>query len=112
MGLRRSRRRTGASSWRLWRDIATPERHVESFTVVSWEDHLRQRERVSAADQDRSRRIETLLSSPPQITHLVADEADRHHVELRDSPGARRAIAEGSDDDTPSVQPDTDTNSN
>jgi MFS family permease len=110
MGLRRSRRRTGASSWRLWRDIATPERHVESFTVVSWEEHLRQRERVSAADQDRSRRIETLLSSPPQITHLVADDADRHHAELRDSPSARRAIAHGSDDDTPSVQPDTHSN--
>jgi hypothetical protein len=95
LGLRRGRRRTGASSWRLWRDVADPQRHIESFAVVSWEEHLRQHDRVTAADEGRQQRIEALLSSPPQVTHLIADDAGRHHVELRDSPAARRAIAGG-----------------
>jgi hypothetical protein len=51
-----------------------------------------------AADQERRQRVENLLSAPPQVTHLIADDAGRHHVELRDSPAARRMIAEGDGD--------------
>src|SRR5271154_3704651 len=41
-----SRRRTGASSWRVWRDSAQPDRFVEQFVVSSWQEHLRQHERI------------------------------------------------------------------
>ena len=50
--LRRSRRRTGASRWELYRDGEHPDRFVELFRVPSWEEHLRQHEgRLTAADQ-------------------------------------------------------------
>jgi transposase len=40
--LRRSRRRTGATRWELYRDGDQPTRFVELFSVPSWEEHLRQ----------------------------------------------------------------------
>jgi MFS family permease len=40
--LRRSRRRTGASSWRVWQELDEPESYVESFNVASWNEHRRQ----------------------------------------------------------------------
>jgi MFS family permease len=50
--LRRSRRRTGASRWELYRDGDRPDRFVEVFSVPSWEEHLRQHEgRLTAADK-------------------------------------------------------------
>jgi len=69
-----SRRRTGASSWRVWRDSAEPDRFVEQFVVGSWQEHLRQHERVSARDQERLNRIRALTDPerPPVVTHWVA----------------------------------------
>src|SRR5207244_5024358 len=40
--LRRSRRRTGATRWELYRDGEEPRQFVEQFLVRSWEEHLRQ----------------------------------------------------------------------
>jgi len=54
----KSRRRNGARNWRLYRDLADPDRYVERFIVESWLDYLRQRERVTQAD----RQIELGLS--------------------------------------------------
>lgn len=42
-----SRRRTGATSWRVWQDATDPDRIIEQFIVASWDDHLRQHERVT-----------------------------------------------------------------
>ena len=50
--LRRSRRRTGATRWELYRDGDRPDRFVEIFSVPSWEEHLRQHDgRLTAADK-------------------------------------------------------------
>ena len=55
-GVERHRRRTGASRWGLFRDLAAPERFVETFLVQSWSEHRRQHERVTvAADADLDR---------------------------------------------------------
>jgi len=69
-----SRRRTGASSWRVWRDSAEPDRFVEQFVVGSWQEHLRQHERVSARDQERLNRIREMTDPerPPVVTHWLA----------------------------------------
>ncbi|MBL8697300.1 MAG: MFS transporter [Alphaproteobacteria bacterium] len=48
--VRRLRRRDGARRWRLWHDVADPERWVESYEVGSWFDHLRLERRQSEAD--------------------------------------------------------------
>ncbi|HXQ00745.1 MAG TPA: MFS transporter [Solirubrobacteraceae bacterium] len=74
-----SRRRTGASSWRVWRDSSEPNRFIEQFVVVSWQEHLRQHERVTARDQERFDRIRAMTDPdrPTTVTHWTAPRLDR-----------------------------------
>jgi MFS family permease/quinol monooxygenase YgiN len=44
------RRRDGAVHWQLYQDTTDPEHWVEAFSVNSWLDHLRQTQRLTAAD--------------------------------------------------------------
>jgi hypothetical protein len=77
---RRARRRTGAVSWRVWRDAADPGHVVEQFVVGSWDEHLRQHERVSLRDQQRLEEIKAMTdpSQPPTVTHWLAPQLDRN----------------------------------
>jgi MFS family permease len=72
-----SRRRTGASSWQVWRDSDDEGRFLEQFVVSSWEEHLRQHERVSERDNDRLKRIDAMSEPehPPRVTHWVTPRA-------------------------------------
>jgi MFS family permease len=76
---RYSRRRTGATAWRVWRDAEHPDRFVEQFVVASWPEHLRQHERVSKRDQARLDRIRALTDPdhPPVVTHWLAPVRSR-----------------------------------
>ncbi len=69
-----SRRRTGGSSWRVWRDAADPGHIQERFVVASWDEHLRQGERVTRRDQQRLDSIRAMSrpDQPPKTTHWVA----------------------------------------
>jgi len=49
--VRQVRQRGGALVWRLYEDIAHPERWVELWTVKSWNEHLREQYRLMPADQ-------------------------------------------------------------
>jgi MFS family permease len=62
-----SRRRTGATSWRVWQDAADPDKVVEQFVVASWEEHLRQHERVTLRDQERLDKVQS-FSDPSRST--------------------------------------------
>jgi predicted MFS family arabinose efflux permease len=75
---RRARRRTGAVSWRVWRDSADPGRVLEQFVVGSWDEHLRQHERVSRRDQQRLTDIQSMTDpdQPTVVTHWLAAETD------------------------------------
>jgi MFS family permease len=75
---RYARRRTGAVSWRVWRDATDPGRVLEQFVVGSWEEHLRQHERVSRRDQQRLEQIEAMIdpSQHATVTHWLAAQAD------------------------------------
>ena len=44
------RLRAGAIVWRLYEDVAHPERYIELWAVHSWTDHLREKSRLSEAD--------------------------------------------------------------
>jgi MFS family permease len=79
--LRFGRRRTGASSWRVWKDPEQPGVYVETFMLASWDDHLRQHERVTVADGARQQRVRDLVDPdhPPTVTHLIAAETSRAH---------------------------------
>ena len=48
--LRRLRLRNGARVWRLYEDIAHPERFAELWVMESWTDHLREAGRMDAGD--------------------------------------------------------------
>ena len=77
---RHARRRTGAISWRVWRDAANPGHVLEQFVVGSWEQHLRQHERVSIRDQQRLDEIKAMTdpSQPTTVTHWLAPQLDRN----------------------------------
>lgn len=69
-----SRRRTGASAWRVWQDGADPSRILEEFVVASWPEHLRQHQRVTRRDQQRLERIRAMTDPdrPTTVTHWLA----------------------------------------
>jgi hypothetical protein len=76
-GARFSRRRTGAISWRVWRDAEDGHRVVEQFVVASWDEHLRQHARVTRRDQDRLDQIRAMTDPdrPTKVTHWLTPPA-------------------------------------
>ncbi|MDQ6899944.1 MAG: MFS transporter [Candidatus Dormibacteraeota bacterium] len=69
----RLRRRDGALRWGVFRDSARPEVLVETFLASSWEDHLRQHERMTVSDQALDRRLRSLQEDGrgPVVSHYV-----------------------------------------
>jgi MFS family permease len=72
--LGRARRRTGAVLWGVFQDADDPELFLETFTVGTWHEHLRQHiERGTVADaalEERARRCLTAGTSPV-VRHFV-----------------------------------------
>ncbi|MEJ5990312.1 MFS transporter [Ramlibacter sp. PS3R-8] len=73
--LRASRRRDGASLWRVYRDLGDPSRYVERFIVASWSEYLHQRSRATLADQDVEARVKEFLREGEPVTtqHYIAE---------------------------------------
>ena len=70
--LRAVRRRTGASSWELYRDAEHRQRFVEIFRVPSWEEHLRQHSgRLTATDQEIEEAALAFSDPPASADHLL-----------------------------------------
>ncbi|OLR93484.1 MFS transporter [Actinokineospora bangkokensis] len=68
----RSRRRTGASRWGLFRDQGAPGVYLEAFTVDTWHEHLRQHvERGTGVDVLVEQRARDLAVEPPRVRHLL-----------------------------------------
>jgi predicted MFS family arabinose efflux permease len=77
--VRRSRQRTGAQRWRLYRDGADPRRFRETFTVPSWTEHLRQHEeRLTGHDRDITDVVKQLAEGEPVVEHLFPAHTPRH----------------------------------
>ncbi|MET0416989.1 MAG: MFS transporter [Actinoplanes sp.] len=71
--VRRSRLRTGAVRWGLFRDGAEPGRFVEVYLVPSWDEHRRQHTgRMTGADRAAEERAQALADGPPTATHLLS----------------------------------------
>jgi MFS family permease len=74
----RSRRRTGALRWELFRDGAEPTKFVESYLVGTWAEHLRQREhRLTGADRRFEEEAQRYTLGAPQVAHLFPPPASR-----------------------------------
>ena len=56
-----------------WRDASDPGRILEQFVVASWDEHLRQHERVTQRDQARLDRVRALTDPdhPVTVTHWL-----------------------------------------
>jgi MFS family permease len=73
--LRRSRMRTGATWWGLFRVGEKDRKFVEMFSVPSWEEHLRQhRYRLTGNDATFDRKARALSEPPVRTSHLIAVE--------------------------------------
>jgi MFS family permease len=67
----RVRRRDGASSWGVFRDVEDPNRYLETFLVSSWAEHLRQHDRSTRADREVEERLRKCTRSAPTVRHLI-----------------------------------------
>jgi MFS family permease len=67
------RRRDGAIRWGFYRDTSDPSRHIETFVVESWVEHLRQHERVTISDRLVQERVHAfhIGSERPAISHFI-----------------------------------------
>ncbi len=52
-----TRRRNGANSWRVFRDIGEDDRFVERYVITSWAEYVRLRMRMTVADRNLQNRV-------------------------------------------------------
>jgi hypothetical protein len=67
----RSRRRTGALRWELFRDGGEATRFVESYLLGTWAEHVRQHEnRLTGADRRYEEEARRYTVGEPEVAHL------------------------------------------
>lgn len=70
--MQRIRRRDGAIHWGVYEDTAAPGTVIETFTVESWLEHLRQHERITNADRVQQEALAAFLTGEaPMVRHFV-----------------------------------------
>jgi quinol monooxygenase YgiN len=72
--VQQQRLRDGAFRSGLFRDPSEPGRYLETFTVESWAEHLRQHQRVTVSDrvaEDRARAFH-VGDEPPMMSHYIS----------------------------------------
>jgi hypothetical protein len=75
--MRRSRLRSGASRWELYRVGENSHGYVEQFEVPSWEEHERQHEgRLTAEDKAIEDAAFAHVIGSPQTQHLLPAAAN------------------------------------
>jgi Transmembrane secretion effector len=75
--LRHERKREGAFAWGLFEDVANSGRFVETFLIESWLELMHARERVTNSDRLLEEHVGRLLTTPPDVTIMIA--SPRHH---------------------------------
>ena len=72
----RSRRRTGALRWELFRDGSDHTRFVESYLLSTWAEHVRQLEqRLTGADRSFEEDARRYAVGTPEVAHLFPPPA-------------------------------------
>lgn len=71
--VRKQRLRDGATSWGLYRDPDRARHFLESFQVPSWDEHMRQHERVTKDDAAMEARVRKFHrgDAPPRVRHYI-----------------------------------------
>jgi MFS family permease len=68
----RHRRRTGAYRWGVFRDLAVPDRFIETFVVSSWAEHLRQHHRRTAITDELLSGVQRYMTSENPVGHYIS----------------------------------------
>ena len=68
----RHRRGTGAFRWGLYRDLAVPDRFLETFVVSSWAEHVRQHHRRTAVADDLLQSVRPYMVQEDAVAHLLS----------------------------------------
>ena len=68
-----TRRRNGATSWRVFRDLAEDGRFVERYVLASWGEYVRLRNRMTVADRKLQEHVEALQKPgvPIRVSRLI-----------------------------------------
>jgi hypothetical protein len=76
-----ARRRNGATSWRVFRDLGEEGRFVERFIISSWAEYVRLRSRRTMTDSEIQHRVDNLQREgvPIRISRLIGVDAHRHN---------------------------------
>jgi len=71
--VRRVRLRSGALTWRLYEDVAHPERWAEFWAVENWTEHLREAHRLTEEDMAALARAAALHrgDAPPEAARYL-----------------------------------------
>ncbi|CAA9283139.1 MAG: Uncharacterized MFS-type transporter [uncultured Acetobacteraceae bacterium] len=71
--VRRVRLRSGALTWRLYEDVAHPERWAEFWAVENWTEHLREANRLTENDVEALARAAALhrADAPPEASRYL-----------------------------------------
>ncbi len=72
-----TRRRNGATSWRVFRDLAEDGRYVERYIIASWAEYVRARSRMTVTDrrlQDRVAEFQR-ANTPIRVSRLIGVDA-------------------------------------
>lgn len=68
-----TRRRNGATSWRVYRDLGEEDRYVERYVIASWAEYVRLRSRMTMADSRLQAQVEQLQRHgvPIRVSRLI-----------------------------------------
>jgi MFS family permease/quinol monooxygenase YgiN len=94
----RHRRRTGAHRWGLFRDLADPERFLETFAVDSWAEHLRQHQRATPSSEEHLDEVRRFIEPDVAVAHYLSAFSDGALEQVDpagDARGDRRGGASG-----------------
>jgi hypothetical protein len=75
-----TRRRNGATSWRVFRNVEEDGRFVERYIITSWAEYVRLRTRMTMADRKLQDRVVELQEPdvPIRVSRLIGVDP-RHH---------------------------------
>jgi len=73
-----TRRRNGATSWRVFRDVGEDGRFVERYVIASWAEYVRLRARMTMADSRLQQRVAELQRAdvPIRVSRLIGVTAE------------------------------------
>jgi hypothetical protein len=81
------RRRNGATSWRVFRDLAEDGRFVERYIIASWAEYIRLRSRMTMGDrnlQENAQRFQR-PDVPIRVSRLIGINA----LDIESDPGTQ-----------------------